>query len=145
MRRLLVVLLAAGIAAGALGACGNDDAGASPYCRRIAEINGLDLLADPTPAAVRDDLEQLLALTRRAAEVAPDEIAADIREAVTAQVRFNDLYAKHGWDPTLAQQDPEFVALAGDAHLAEVYTRLERYEVRACPGDPSPSPSVAPA
>lgn len=139
------MVLGVSLAVSGLAACGRDDAAASPYCRRIAEINGLDLLADPTPAAVQDDLEQLLALTRRAARVAPDEIADDLREAVTAQVRFNELYAKHGWDPTLAQQDPDFVALASDPHLAEVYTRLEHYEVRECPGDPSPRPSVAPA
>lgn len=139
-------MLSCTAAAGAIAACGGgDDATASPYCARIADIDALDLLADPSPPQVRNDLGQLLALTRRAAAVAPSEIRRDAREAVDAQVEFNALYERHGWDPTAAQRDPDFIALAGDAHLAEVYTRLERYEVRACPTAPAPHPSVAPA
>ena len=119
---------------GGLPACGSeDDTAASSYCARIADINALDLLADPTPPAVQADLEQLLALTRRAAAVAPGEIRADMREAVDAQVEFNALYESHGWDPVPTQRDPAFIALAGDPHLADVYTRLERYELRSCP------------
>lgn len=139
MQRIRVRLLAAAVVGaavlGGLPACGGgDDTASSPYCARIADINALDLLADPTPPAVQHDLEQLLALTRRAASVAPTEIRADMREAVDAQVEFNTLYESHGWDPAPTQRDPAFIALAGDAHLAHVYTRLERYEVRSCPG-----------
>ena len=143
--RLLAAVLASAAALGALSACGGDDSAASPYCARIADINDLDLLADPHPSAVHDDLGQLLALTRRAAAVAPAAIRADVREAVDAQERFNALYESHGWDPTTTQADPAFIALAGDQHLAAVYTRLERYELKSCPGEPSVRPSVAPA
>jgi hypothetical protein len=148
VRRLLplAVALACAVALGLLAACGGDDGDtASAYCARIADINALDLLADPTPPAVQHDLEQLLALTRRAAAVAPERIRGDMHEAVDAQVRFNVLYAAHGWDPTTTQRDPEFVALAGDPHLADVYTNLERYELASCPRTPAEPPSVAPA
>jgi hypothetical protein len=144
--RLLAVALAGAAALGAVSACGGDDViASSSYCARIADINALDLLADPAPPAVQDDLGQLLALTRRAAEVAPTEIRAAMREAVDAQVEFNALYESHGWDPVSTQRDPAFIALAGDQHLADVYTRLERYEVRSCPDVPIEQPIVAPA
>lgn len=145
IRRLAVALVGAA-ALGALPACGGDGgAVASPYCARIADINSLDLLADPAPPAVQADLRQLLALTRRAAQVAPTEIRADMREALAAQVQFNALYEAHGWDPGPTQRDPAFVALAGDRHLARVYTRLERYELRSCPGTPDEGTTVTPA
>jgi hypothetical protein len=144
--RAVAALFLCAAAVGGLAACGNDDGtAASPYCARIADINALDLLANRAPAAVEADLEHLLALTRRAAAVAPGEIRADMREAVDAQVQFNALYRAHGWDPTTTQKDPEFVALANDPHLADAYTHLERYELRACPKTPAPHPSVAPA
>jgi hypothetical protein len=146
VRRLLPLALACVVALGLLAACGGDDSDtASPYCARIGDINALDLLADPTPTAVQHDLEQLLALTRRAAAVAPERIHRDMREAVDAQVRFNALYQSHGWDPTTTQRDPEFIALAGDPHLADVYTRLERYELASCRSSTAVPPSVAPA
>ena len=146
MRRLLHLTLAGAVALGLFAACGGDDGNAaSPYCARIADINALDLLANPAPTAVQHDLEQLLALTRRAAAVAPERIHRDMREALDAQVRFNALYQSHGWDPTATQRDPEFIALAGDAHLADVYTRLERYELASCRSSPAVHPSVAPA
>lgn len=145
-RRALLALLCTAVAGVGLVACGGDGGNeASPYCERIGELSDLDLLADPTPAAVQRDLEGLLALTRRAAAVAPEEIRADMREAVDAQVRFNQLYESHGWDPATTQRDPEFIAFAGDAHLAEVYTRLEHYEVRECPHAASTRPTIAPA
>ena len=116
MQRIRVRLLAAAVVGaavlGGLPACGgDDDTASSPYCARIADINALDLLADPTPPAVQHDLEQLLALTRRAASVAPTEIRADMREAVDAQVEFNTLYESHGWDPAPTQRDPAFIAI----------------------------------
>jgi hypothetical protein len=146
MRRLLPLALVGAVALGLLAGCGGADGDtASPYCARIADINALDLLADPTPPAVQHDLEQLLALTRRAATVAPAPIRGAMREAVDAQVRFNALYKSHAWDPTTTQRDPEFIALAGDPHLADVYTRLERYELASCRSAPAVRPSVAPA
>jgi hypothetical protein len=146
VRRLLRLTLAGAVALGLFAGCGGDDGNAaSPYCARIADINALDLLADPAPTAVQHDLDQLLAVTRRAAAVAPARIRSDMREAVDAQVRFNALYESHGWDPTTTQRDPEFIALAGDPHLADVYTRLERYELASCRSSPAVHPSVAPA
>jgi len=144
--RLLAVALVGAATLGALPACGGDDGPvASPYCARVAEINSLDLLADPAPHAVQADLRKLLALTRRAADVAPTGIRADMRDALAAQVRFNALYETHGWDPVPTQRDPAFIALAGDQHLAAVYTRLERYELRSCPDAPVERTTVAPA
>jgi hypothetical protein len=144
LRRVVAALLCCAAAAVGLAACGGDDGTqASPYCERIAKIDDLDLLADPAPAQVRTDLGHLLTLTRRAAAVAPAAIRDDMRDAVDAQVRFNAIYAAHGWDRTATQRAPEFVALAGDAHLAEVYTRLERYQLRECPAT-TPQPSVKP-
>lgn len=67
-----------------------------------------------------------------------------MQAALDAQVRFNALYESHDWDPVTTQRDPEFIAFAGDADLAAVYTRLERYEVGSCRGDPAARP-VAPA
>ena len=98
-----------------------------------------------TLGQVQHDLERLLALTRRAAAVAPERIHRDTREAVDAQVRFNALYESHGWDPITTQRDPSFIALSGDPHLADVYTRLERYELASCRSSPAVHPSVAPA
>jgi hypothetical protein len=144
--------LAAAVACGLLGAllvagCGaSGSSAASAYCGRVADIESLDLLADPAPVQVQHDLEHLLTLSRRAAAVAPHAIRADARAAAHAQERFNALYAAHGWqrDPTNA--DPAFLALAGDPHLAEVYVRLERYQIRVCHGGGSQEPTtVAPA
>lgn len=136
---LLMVTLAAG--------CGSS--GTSPsaaYCGRLAEISDLDLLSDPAPTAVQHDLEQLLTLLRRAAADAPRAIRADARAAAQAQVHFNALYAAHGWRPDPTNVDPAFIALAEDAHLGQVYFRLERYQIRTCHdrGEPAP-PTVAPA
>jgi hypothetical protein len=144
LRRAVAALLCCTAVTVGLAACsGDDDTQASPYCARVAEIDSLDLLADPAPDKVHTDLEQLLALTRRAAAVAPAAIRDDMHAAVDAQVRFNAVYAAHGWDRTATQRAPEFLALAGDPHLAEVYTRLERYQLRECPVT-TPHPSVKP-
>jgi len=146
MHKLLPFALAGAVALGLLAGCGGAGGDtASPYCASIADINALDLLANPAPTAVQHDLEQLLALTRRAAAVAPERIHRDMREAVDAQVRFNALYESHGWDPITTQRDPSFIALSGDPHLADVYTRLERYELASCRSSPAVHPSVAPA
>jgi hypothetical protein len=61
-------------------------------------------------------------------------------------VQFNALYRAHGWRSSPTVTDPTFVALAGDQHLARVYFRLERYQIRTCHADGAPAPpSPAPA
>lgn len=105
---------------------------ARAYCKVEARIGDLDVLASTRPARVRVDLTRLLALTTRAARVAPMEIHADAWAAVDAQQRFNDLYARHAWRPTPTNLDPDFVALADDPALGGVYQRLERYQRREC-------------
>jgi hypothetical protein len=148
IRQTLAAAVACCLLGGLLVAgCGSSgSSAASAYCDRVADIESLDLLADPAPAHVEHDLEHLLTLTRRAADVAPDAIRADARAAVHAQQRFNALYAAHGWQRDPTSSDPEFLALAGDPHLAEVYVRLERYQIRACHGGGNEEPTtVAPA
>jgi len=109
---------------------------AAAYCAAVARVGRLDLLSDPAPRKVRADLRALLALTRRAARVAPAEIRADAQAAVDAQVRFNALYVAHGWDPEATNVDPEFVAFANSPELGAVYVRLEEYQARVCRPDP---------
>jgi len=121
---------------------GGSSTGARPsgptaaYCSTLDRVGDLDLLSDPAPAKVRADLRALLALTRRAARVAPDEIRADADAAVAAQVRFNALYIAHGWDPEATNLDREFVALANSPELGALYVRLEEYQARVCAPDP---------
>jgi hypothetical protein len=126
--------------------CGDSSSAASEYCEQIARIDALDVFSDPAPAQVEHDLGRLLALSRRAAAVAPRSIRTDARAAALAQVQFNALYRAHGWRSSPTVTDPAFVALAGDQHLAQVYFRLERYQIRACDADGTPAPpSPAPA
>jgi hypothetical protein len=134
----------------ALGACESSSDGRTSaserYCARVAEIGALDVLADPAPAAVRRDLEHLLVLTRRAAQVAPGAIRADAMAAARAQARFNRLYARHGWRPQPTITDPEFIAFAANPALAATSLRLERYQLRTCDDTTRTTPrSVAPA
>lgn len=114
------------------------------YCATLDRINDLDLLSDPAPARVRADLRGLLALTGRAARVAPAEVRADAEAAVVAQIRFNLLYAAHGWDPEATNRDREFLALANSPELGGLYVRLEEYQGRTCgPDRPPGGPLVA--
>jgi hypothetical protein len=142
-----VAVVVACIALSGLVGAGCDSPGSSAsdaYCARIARIGELDLLADPAPAAARHDLTELLRLVRQAAKVAPDAIRDDARAAARAQVRFNAQYAAHDWDRHATLTDPEFQALSSDRHLAQVYTRLERYQVDNCRGGDEPA-TIAPA
>ena len=136
-RRALVIVTACVIACGLVGAgCGSSTPSATDaYCAQVAEVGALDLLSNPAPKVVRHDLQRLLALTRAQAAVAPAAIRADAREAAHAQVRFNALYAAHGWHRHATLTDPAFQALAADRHLAAVYTRLERFQIEVCHGD----------
>jgi hypothetical protein len=151
MRRAVATVVACVALSGLLGAgCGSSgpsgSSAADAYCSRIARIGALDLLSDPAPTAVRRDLAELLHLTRRAAAVAPDGIRADARAAARAQVRFNAVYAAHGWDRHATLTDPAFLALSSDRHLAAIYTRLERYQIKTCHDDDGGEPpTVAPA
>ena len=122
------------VAGGGCGASDSEAAGgrAAAYCGSIAEIAALDLLADPTPAAVKSDLEHLLTLTRRAASVAPTEIRSDAGAAASAQDQFNALYAAHDWQTDPTNLDPAFIALSDDPALGALYLRLERYQNRTC-------------
>lgn len=137
-RRVVALAVACVATAGLLvtGCGGGSSASATEaYCARVAEVGSLDLLSDPAPRVVRHDLRRLLDLTRAQAAVAPDAIRADAREAADAQVRFNALYAAHGWHRHATLTDPAFQALAADRHLAAVYTRLERFQIEVCHGD----------
>lgn len=114
------------------------------YCSALDQIGELDLLSETAAAAVRADLRALLALTRRAARVAPTEIRADAEAAVVAQIRFNLLYAAHGWDPVATNRDREFIAFANSPELGAVYVRLAEYQARTCGPAPQPGgPLVA--
>lgn len=108
------------------------------YCATQQRFGELDLLADPDPGAVRADLRALLALTRRAARVAPREIRDDAEAAVVAQQRFNGFYAENAWDPDTTNRDREFIAFANSPELGALYTRLEDYQSRVCGPDPGP-------
>jgi hypothetical protein len=145
---VVATVVAAIILGGFVGAgCGSSDSSSATdaYCARIAQVGARDLLSDPAPTQVRHDLTMLLDLTRRAAAVAPDEIRSDAREAASAQARFNALYAAHGWQRRPTLTDPAFQSLAGDQHLAAVYTRLERYQIKSCHGGGDQTATVAPA
>jgi hypothetical protein len=107
------------------------------YCETVARFADLDLLVDEDPAAVRDDLRDLLALTRAAARVAPRAVRADADAAVTVQRRFNALYASHGWDPEATNRDPEFIAYANSPEVGSLYVRLQDYQRLTCGPDPS--------
>ncbi len=150
--RTAATVLATVLACAVLGglvttACGSSDSSAaSAYCEQVAQVDALDIFSDPAPASVERDLLRLLALTRSEARVAPRAIRDDAREAAKAQVRFNALYRAHGWHAKATVTDPAFIALAGDQHLAKVYFRLERYQIRTCHDDGTPAPaSPAPA
>lgn len=105
------------------------------YCATQERFGELDLLSDPDPEAVREDLRELLALTRRAARDAPREIRADAEAAVTAQVRFNGYYAANAWDPDVTNRDRDFIAFANSPELGALYVRLEAYQSRVCGSD----------
>ncbi len=137
LRHLVATGVVAAVAFGgsAVGAAGREDripASARDYCRIEARINDLDVLSSTKPKRVAADLARLLALTGRAALVAPLAIHADAWAAVEAQQRFNDLYARNGWQPEPTNLDPDFVALADDPALAGVYLRLEQFQNRVC-------------
>ena len=114
------------------------------YCETLRGFAELDLLFDETPERVRSDLDELLALTKRAARLAPQAIRADAEAAVAAQERFNALYAANGWDPEATNRDREFIAHANDPELGALYVRLQDYQTRVCGPDPrTTDPSLA--
>ena len=135
-RRRTVTAVLTCVALGSLVTTGCGDStssAASAYCEQIARIDALDVFSDPAPATVEHDLGRLLALSRRAPR--PSHRAHPqrrTRAAARAQVQFNALYRAHGWRSSPTVTDPAFVALAGDQHLAQVYFRLERYQIRTC-------------
>lgn len=136
--------------AGASACSGDGSDAASPrgltarYCAVQAEFAELDLLYDDDPVEVRQDLRDLLALTRKAARTAPASIRDDARSAVTIQQRFNDLYAAHGWDPDATNRDEEFIAFANSVEVGALYLRLEAFQAARCGADPrSDSPDLA--
>lgn len=108
------------------------------YCEVQARFGELDLLSDTDPDAVRSDLRALLALTRRAARVAPRDIRADAEAAVSAQERFNGFYSANAWDPDATNRDRGFIAFANSPELGALYTRLEDYQSRVCGPDRGP-------
>ena len=132
----MVLVVLVGTAVGVIGVgaavAAPSAASARAYCRVEARIADLDVLGDTHPARVRTDLRHLLALTDRAARVAPFEIDADAWAAVDAQRRFNAVYAANGWRPEPTNQDPVFLALADDPTIAAAYLRLEQYQRRVC-------------
>jgi len=139
-----VALAAAGCASGGDRAAAEPDGPTARYCAVQAEFAELDLLYDESPAAVRADLRDLLALTRRAARAAPAAIRADAVAAVAVQERFNALYAANGWDPEATNRDEAFIAYANSAEVGALYLRMEAFQARACGADPrSTSPDLA--
>lgn len=138
---MIAVLVVAATATGCAGEAEADrDAGATGptgrYCALLIRFGELDLLYDEDPGAVRADLRALLALTRRAARIAPREIRVDAASAVTAQRRFNDLYAANGWDPQATNLDRDFIEFANSPELGALYIRLQEYQARVCGPDP---------
>lgn len=144
MGRMAAGLIGVGVLGASLVGCGSSgaDAGSRPtgrverYCTTQARFGELDLLSDPDPIAVRADLWELLALTRRAARDAPREIRADAKAAVAAQVRFNGYYAANAWDPEVTNRDRDFIAFANSPELGALYVRLEDYQSQVCGPDP---------
>lgn len=131
-----LAVAAAGCGSGNEGRASGSTDRTARYCAVQAEFAELDLLYDEDPEAVRDDLRALLALTRRAARVAPPAVRADAALAVTVQERFNALYAANGWDPEATNRDEAFIAYANSAEVGALYLRMEAFQARTCGADP---------
>jgi hypothetical protein len=137
MRLVLIGSIAAVTGALALSGCGGDDGDIDAFCDKVDEIRAAD---DPFAGVSGDDIEGATAALEEAqqlfsevADVAPEEIQADVEEAQT----FFDDFVEAAQD---ADSPEDFLAIATDFQdeaqdFEDTSTRLEEYTNENCGGE----------
>ncbi len=109
----------------------------SPFCNLLDDVDLATVLGgvDGEPAAVASAFQQLVDLLVQAAELAPDEIRADVALVADGMVSLDAALAAVDYDFDALAASPssgEVIEAVNDPAFADAGVRLSAYRTQAC-------------
>ncbi|MBK9178078.1 MAG: hypothetical protein IPM45_00660 [Acidimicrobiales bacterium] len=137
-RRGLALLFAGTLAVGGLAACGDDDdaggGSVEEYCALAVQLDDIGQQAGTAsdPAEFERLVNEQYDLAQQAAEVAPEEIQADVQTLTDALGQVVDIGDATDWDIAAMSEDSDFLAISQDEAVTEAGDRVTAYDEQNC-------------